>query len=277
MDITLLCLPDLLYASDPWHFCGKCSKSYIKYHCHVFTVRRHLHHPVQRISKATAVTELRSLRCPATIACFEEATCEMLWGDVNINQAFHLVSNAPKGGARARVCPYTDVQRNCTNLVTAPLCSITCCRDLCLTRERQRCCGQELHRKYFPLAHFQTKSPLALGQTSVLAAAFPHVLAQISCVSLFFLKYLLPFRAQASVWGRKAPLKVLLRENIWATTASTVEDDCRPKALGSSCSLTYRWFKGKWMNTFLVLAMFWKSCINDAIFDEILVSMNLKQ
>lgn len=226
-------------------FCGKCSKSYIKYHCHVFTVRRHLHHPVQRISKATAATELRSLRCPATTACFEEATCEMLWGDVNINQAFHLVSNAPTGWVRARVCSYTDVQRNCTTSVTALLCSIICCRDLCLTLEWQRCCGQELHLKYCSLAPFQTKSSLALGQTSVLAAAFPHLLAQISCVCLFFLKYLLPFLAQASGWGRKAPLKVLLRKNIQVTTVSIVEEDCRSKTLVSSCSLTYRRFKGK--------------------------------
>lgn len=69
---------------------------------------------------------------------------------------------------------------------------------------------------------------------------------------------------------------MLLGECLWMQKASTVEDNHRSNTLISSYSLAYRWFKGKQMNDFLVLATFWKSCVNEAIFDEILVSLSLK-
>lgn len=60
--------------------------------------QRTLQDPVQIISKAAAVKELSTvLCCAATITCFEDATCKMLRGDLNTNQMFHLVSNAPAG------------------------------------------------------------------------------------------------------------------------------------------------------------------------------------
>ena len=125
--------------------------------------------------------------------------------------------------------------------------SIFCFCDLRLTREQQQRHAREHQLKHGPFPpSLRTNSPSARSPAPILAAAYPHLLAQTHGGSLLFLKDLLHFDAQAfihrnseelSVWGRKAQFKMLFRESIWMPTACMEEDDCRSKELVSSCSL----------------------------------------
>lgn len=199
----------------------------------------------------------------------------MLWGDVNITQTFHLVSNTPQGWVQAHVCPCTDVQRNCTASVLGWPCSTSCCHDLHLTHEWQQCSAA--------ISLPQNQMP-AHSKPSIYACCCLSTQSSLdSWVSLFFLKYLLLFDVQSfiycnneesSVWGRKAQFKILLRKS-WMPTAFTVEDDRRSITI-FLLIFSLEVVKGKMNEWFPCSSNICKSCVNEDIFDKILVSLKLK-
>lgn len=144
-----------------------------------------------------------------------------------------------------------------------------------------------------PCRSVSSNTALSLPQNQKPARSQPNIYAccclstqgsSDSCVSLFFLKYLLLFDVQAfiyhnneesSVWGRKAQFKVFLGESIRMPTASTVEDDCRSTTI-FLLIFSLEVAKGKLNEWFPCSSNICKSCVNEAIFDKILVSLKLK-
>lgn len=108
-----------------------------------------------------------------------------------------------------------------------------------------------------------------------------------SWLSLLFFKYLLLFDVQSFIYhnnqesvarGRKAQFRIFLGKSIWMPTASTVEDiedNCRSTTIFLLiCTLEV--VKEKLNEWFPCSSDICKSCVNEAIFDKILVSFKLK-
>lgn len=224
-------------------------------HCHVFTDRRHLHHPVQVITKAMAVAELRSLPALHCYYC-------LLWRS-HIWNAMRWCEHSPdlpsgfehSSGLSASTCvPMHRCPKKMHSLGLALQHILLPWSPLNTWMAAMLCCH------FTPQNQKHTHS-----QPSIYACCCLSIQGSLdSWVSLFFLTYLLLFDVQAficgnneesSVWGRKAQFKIFLGERVgcqqhlrWRMTAGQL--------LFSSWSLAWRWLKGSWMNDFLVLVTF---------------------